>query len=137
VSFTNPTFTVGLKLLNLSLLKVMLICINDGVTTIKPGHTQQEMNAWYGQINHPLCRFLYQEEFMFGEHPRKPTIWKTWFQQWNMGEVLWWFGQKYHGTVFCWSHHYPLWLNYYEYVDGFGKQVHPSNQTLFACDAVF
>jgi hypothetical protein len=37
VSFRNPTSTVGLILLNLSLLKVMLRCVNDGVTTIKPG----------------------------------------------------------------------------------------------------
>jgi hypothetical protein len=38
VSFTNPTSTVGLQLLNLRLLKVTLRCINDGVTTIKPGY---------------------------------------------------------------------------------------------------
>jgi hypothetical protein len=38
VSFTNPTFTLQLQLLNLWLLKVMLRCVNDGVTTIKPGH---------------------------------------------------------------------------------------------------
>jgi hypothetical protein len=29
---------IGLQLLNLWLLKVMLRCVNDGVTTIKPGH---------------------------------------------------------------------------------------------------
>jgi hypothetical protein len=38
VSFTNPTSTVWLKLLNLWLLKVMLSCINDCITTIKSGH---------------------------------------------------------------------------------------------------
>jgi hypothetical protein len=38
VNFTNPTSTVGLQLLNLWLLIVMLRCLNDGVTTIKPGH---------------------------------------------------------------------------------------------------
>jgi hypothetical protein len=32
VSFTNPTSTVGLQLLNLELLKVILKCVNDGVT---------------------------------------------------------------------------------------------------------
>jgi hypothetical protein len=37
LSFTNPTFTVGLQLLNLILLKVNLRCVNDGVTTIKRG----------------------------------------------------------------------------------------------------
>jgi hypothetical protein len=38
VSFTNATSTVGLQLLNLWLLKVMLRCVNDGVTIMKPGH---------------------------------------------------------------------------------------------------
>jgi hypothetical protein len=38
VSFTNPTSTVGLQLLNLRLLKVILRCVNDGDTTIKSGH---------------------------------------------------------------------------------------------------
>jgi hypothetical protein len=38
VGFTNPTSTVGLQLLNFSLLKVMLRCVNDGVTIIKPEH---------------------------------------------------------------------------------------------------
>jgi hypothetical protein len=35
VSFINPTSTVGLQLLNRWFLKVMLRCVNDGVTTIK------------------------------------------------------------------------------------------------------
>jgi hypothetical protein len=38
MSFTNPSSMVRLQLLNLWLLKVMLRCINDGATTIKPGH---------------------------------------------------------------------------------------------------
>jgi hypothetical protein len=38
VSFTNPTSPVALQLLNLRLLKVMLRCVHDGVTTTKPGH---------------------------------------------------------------------------------------------------
>jgi hypothetical protein len=38
VSFTNPTSTVGLQLLNLSLLKAMLRCVNDIGTTITPGY---------------------------------------------------------------------------------------------------
>jgi hypothetical protein len=37
VSFTNPKFKVGLQLLNLCLLKVILRCVYDGVTVIKPG----------------------------------------------------------------------------------------------------
>jgi hypothetical protein len=38
VSFTNPTSTVGLQLLDLCLLKVILRYVNDAVTTIKPGN---------------------------------------------------------------------------------------------------
>jgi predicted transcriptional regulator len=38
VSSTNPTSTVGLELLNLRLLKVMHRCVNNGVTTLKPGY---------------------------------------------------------------------------------------------------
>jgi hypothetical protein len=38
MSFANPKSMVGLKLLNLCLLELMLRCINDGVTTIKPRH---------------------------------------------------------------------------------------------------
>jgi hypothetical protein len=38
MSVTNLTSTVGQQLLNLWLLKVIHRCINDSVTTIKPGH---------------------------------------------------------------------------------------------------
>jgi hypothetical protein len=38
MSFINLTSMVGLLLLNLWLLKVMLRCVKDGVTTIKSGH---------------------------------------------------------------------------------------------------
>jgi hypothetical protein len=38
MSFTNPTSTVELQLLNLRLLEVVLRYLNDGVTTIKPEH---------------------------------------------------------------------------------------------------
>jgi hypothetical protein len=69
-------------------------------------------NAWYGQVSRPSHCSLLQEESTSGKHPRKPTIWNAWFQQWNTGIVLWWFGQHYHGTVFCLSHYYPSWPNY-------------------------
>jgi hypothetical protein len=36
VSLTNPASTVGSTAI--TLLEVMLKCVNDGVTTIKPGH---------------------------------------------------------------------------------------------------
>jgi hypothetical protein len=38
-SFTNPTSTVGLQFLNLSLITESYArCVNDGVTAIKPGN---------------------------------------------------------------------------------------------------
>jgi hypothetical protein len=38
VSIISPTSTVGLQLLNLWLLKVIFRCIDEGLTTINPGH---------------------------------------------------------------------------------------------------
>jgi hypothetical protein len=38
VSFTNPTSTARLQLLNLRLLNAMFRCVNHGVTTINPEH---------------------------------------------------------------------------------------------------
>jgi hypothetical protein len=40
---------------------------------------QLETSAWYGQMSRPSRCFLHQEEFTFGEHPRKsgcliPTV---------------------------------------------------------------
>jgi hypothetical protein len=55
VSFTNPTSTVELQLLSLGLLKVMLRCVNDGVTTIKSGH-KTTGNTWYGDtVRWAIC----------------------------------------------------------------------------------
>jgi hypothetical protein len=45
-----------------------------------------------------LCS-VNQKELNFGEHSRKPEIRNAWFQQWNTGKDLWWFGQQYRGTV--------------------------------------
>jgi hypothetical protein len=82
----------------------LLGCVNDGVTTIKADR-QLEKRACYGQMNRPSRCSLHQEEFTIGDHPREPTIRKTWFPQWNRGEILWWFGYQYHGAIFCWSHY--------------------------------
>jgi hypothetical protein len=61
--------------------------------------------ARYGQMSRPSRCSLHQEEFTFGEHPRKPTIRNAWFGSTvKHGEVLWWFRQQYRATVFCWSH---------------------------------
>jgi hypothetical protein len=71
-------------------------------------------------MSHPSHCSLHQEGFTYGEHPRRPTVWNAWFQQWNTGwgEVLWWFRQQYCATVFCWSHCYPSWSNYCKGVRG-------------------
>jgi hypothetical protein len=70
----NPTTIAG-SAANLWLLKVMLRCVNDGVTTTKPGQ-KTTGNAWHGEM---VCRSIQQEEFTFGEHP----IRSAWLHQWN------------------------------------------------------
>jgi hypothetical protein len=104
VSFTNPKSMVGLQLLNLWLLKVKLTCVNVGVATMKLDIRQLGTCVIWSNESSFRCS-LHQVEFRFAEHPRKPTIWNGWPQRWNTGEILWWFGQQYRGTVFCRSHH--------------------------------
>jgi hypothetical protein len=60
----------------------MLRCVSNGVTTIKPGY-QINGNArvmWSDEFLHAVP-YVHQEEFTFGEHPRKPTIRNACFQQ--------------------------------------------------------
>jgi hypothetical protein len=68
ISFTNPTYMVGLQLLNVVLLKVMLRCVNDGVTTIKPG-LQTTGNA----------RMMWSDELPFMLFPTlgRIYVWRT------------------------------------------------------------
>jgi hypothetical protein len=54
------------------------------MSTIKLDTRQLETRVWYGQMIHPSRCSLHQEEFAFGEDPRKPTIQNAWFQEWNM-----------------------------------------------------
>jgi hypothetical protein len=97
---------------NLWLLKVMLRCINDGVTVIKPGH-QATGNA----------HIIWSDESSFMLFPTlgKVYVWRTPKEAYNLeclvpivehgiGSVMVW--------VFCWSHYYPLWLNYCKGVCG-------------------
>jgi transposase len=85
---------------------------NGGVTTVKPGH-QTTGNA----------RVAWPDESSFTLLPTsgRVYVWGTAKEVYNPEcpvpavkhwEVLWWFGQQYHGTVFCWSHYYPSWPNY-------------------------
>jgi hypothetical protein len=65
----------------------MLRCVNDGVPPqpLNLDIRQLEMCAWYCQVSCPSRCSLCQEEFMFGEDPRKPTIRNAWFLRWNTG----------------------------------------------------
>jgi hypothetical protein len=113
VSFTYPLFTVGLlQSLNIWLLKVMFRFVNNEVTTIKSWHQTDGNACVMWPMSQPSSCSLQQEEFTFAEQPRKPKVRNAWLQQWNTGEALWWFGQQYLGTVFCWTHCYPSWWNY-------------------------
>jgi hypothetical protein len=117
VSFTKPTSTVGLQLLNLGLLSVMLRFIDDGVTAIKPCHTTTETHdvvRWVVLHSVPYIRKSLRLQNTKGSLQSRMFG----FQQLNMGEVLWWFGQQYHGTVFCWFCYYPSWWNYCNGVPG-------------------
>jgi hypothetical protein len=112
VRFTNPTFMAGLQLLNFRLLKVMLRRVNDGVTTIKPGH-QTTGNA----------RVIWSDGSSFTLFPASGRVYVWWTPNEACNPecllptitdggacVMVW--QQYNGTVFCWSHYYPSWPNY-------------------------
>jgi hypothetical protein len=104
VSFTSPTSTVGLQWLNFWLLEVLLRCVNDGVTTMKPGH-QTTGNAcviWSDESDVPyirksLCLEDTQGSLQSGMH--------ACFQQWNRGSSLMvcatmlWYCKEIHGQV--------------------------------------
>jgi hypothetical protein len=126
VCFTNTTSTVGLQTLNLRLLKVMPTFTDNGIMTIR----QLEMRAWYGQMSHPSHCSLCQEEFMFGEHPRKPTIQNSWFQQWNRVRFCDGLGSNimvpYSVGPIITPHG---WITAREYVDWLSNEVHPMIQT--------
>jgi hypothetical protein len=68
VSSTNPTSTAGLQLLNFWLLKVMLRCVNDDVTTMNPGH----------QVT-GHARVIWSEESSFTPFPTPGIVyvWRT------------------------------------------------------------
>jgi hypothetical protein len=84
----------------------MVRCVNNGVMAIKSGH---------------------QGEFMFGEHPRKPTILfcdglgSNIMIQYSVGPIITLHGQ----------------ITGRGYMDKLGNQVHPMIQTFLNNDAVF
>jgi hypothetical protein len=56
-------------------------------------HETWTSDNWYGQMSRPWYCFLHQDMFALWEHPRKPKLRNPWFQQSNMGPVLWCFGE--------------------------------------------
>jgi hypothetical protein len=93
VNLTNSYSMVRLHFLNLWLLKAILNCVTDGVTTVKPHHTKG--NAWMGADESSLL-FPTSGRGYFRE-AHKLTIRNAWFEQWEMGEVPWWCGK--HGIL--------------------------------------
>jgi hypothetical protein len=114
MSITILTSMEGLQLLNLWLQRVILKCVDDGVTTIQPG-CQTTGNAWYGRMSHPSRWSLHQEEFTFREHPPSPERLVPTVKQ-DTGTFCDGLGSNV--VVFCWSHYYPPWRNYCKGVCG-------------------
>jgi hypothetical protein len=113
--------------------EVMLRCINYGAMTTKLGHQTTgnscDVARWIVLHAVSCTRKSLRLKLL-----RTPTIQNAQFQQWNMGEVLWWFGHQYCGTVFSWFHYYPSWTHYCKgvwYMDRLGNQMQPVIQTLF------
>jgi hypothetical protein len=79
------------------LLEVMLKCVNDGVTTIKPGH-QTSGNAWPCQMGRRLrtCS-LRQEQFMIGGTLTPACLVTT--EKHCTWDIMWWLGQQYCGLL--------------------------------------
>jgi hypothetical protein len=96
MSFTNPTSMVGLQLLNVWLLKVMLRCVNNGVTSIKPGH-QTNGNANVISSDESSFTLLYLENSQGNLQFRMPgsnrEIWGRFCD--GLGSNI---------VAFCWSH---------------------------------
>jgi hypothetical protein len=126
VSLTNPT--AGLQLLNLWLLKVMLRCINDGVTTIKRGH-QTTGNA----------HVIWSDEFSFTLFPTsgRVYVWRTPKQAYNpeclvptvrhrVGSVMVWAAILWYSILLAHITTLHVRITAREHVDRLGKQVHPN-----------
>jgi hypothetical protein len=118
VSFTKPTSMVaaGLQVRNLRLLKVMLRCVYDGVTSIKPGH-QTTGNS----------RVVWSDESSFTLFPSsgKVYLWRTPKETHNLRCLVLTVkhGDFYDGlgsniVVFCWSHYCASYPNYCNGVRG-------------------
>jgi hypothetical protein len=94
-----------------------------------------------GQMGHPSLYSLHQEEFTFGEHPRKPTIWNACFG--SNSETCGRFCDGFFSYIIVQYFVGPIItlhgrITAREYLDTLDNQVHPMIQTLFPnSDAVF
>jgi hypothetical protein len=83
-------------------------------------------------MSRPSRCSIHQEEFTFGEHPRKPTIRNAWIQKWNTGRFCDGLGSN---IVVQYSAGPIITLHgritAREYLDRLSNQVHPMIQTLF------
>jgi hypothetical protein len=127
VSFTNPAPSVAVEL---QLLKLMFRCVNDGVTTINPGHQTTEK-----------ARFIWLEKSPFNFFPKsgRVYVWRTRKEVYNP-ECLPSSNSEAHPVIalaaMSWfsvgiiiTIHVRITAR--EYVDRLGNQVHPMIQTLF------
>jgi hypothetical protein len=138
LNFTKPTSTVELQLLNLWLPKVMLRCVNDGVTTIKPEHLTT------GNARH-MVRLAVLHTVRYIRKSLRLENCQWGLQSWMPGSNSEARGRSCNGfginnvVQYFWSHYYPSWSNCCTgVVDRLGNQVCLMIQTLFPNnDAVF
>jgi hypothetical protein len=117
MSFTDPTSMVGIQLLNLWLLKIMLKCINNGVTTIKRGRQTT------GNVH-----MIWSDEspFMLFHTSGRIYVWRTFKETYNPEFLV---PTVKHGGRFCdglgsnimvscWPHCYFSWPNYCKGIHG-------------------
>jgi hypothetical protein len=118
VSFTNPAFTTGLPLLNIWFLKLILRCLIDGVTTIKTGNLTTCNGAWCGHLNIASRSSPRRERVYVLKTTKQACKMECLVPTMKHVDALWWFGQQFRKTVFCWSHYYHFVSNNCKEVSG-------------------
>jgi hypothetical protein len=98
--------------------EVMLRCINDGITTIKPGHqtTGNVCVRWSDKLSFtlfPTSGRVYAWRTPKGAYNLKCLV--TTVKLREGGSVTVWAANI---VVFCWSHYYLSWRNYCKEVCG-------------------
>jgi hypothetical protein len=125
LSFINPTSTAGLQLLCPWLLKVVIRWVNDGVTTVKPGHKTTGNACMAGWV--VLDAVLYIRRSWGLQNITR----NAWFQQRNTTQSRFCDGLDSDIVVsvgLILTLRGPVTAR--EYVDNLGNQVHPMAQAL-------